>query len=338
VVTKPRLGTLHPQFGDPLQRDQSSTVSINNAALSEVEAGLSRELYYALLLLMQQNSTPMEMVQSVGEGQGAEAWRLLWKEFEPRMASRTAVEMSDIVSFQFEGDIPAAIGHFNAKLQHYKSITGREVEDDVLIGVLLKGMKDLQIRRHLILNASAFPTYKEAQAEVVRVWKAERSVSGLEKRTGVALTQETSAPTPSAPMEVDMFYTYKSAKGAGGKGKGGCYLCGGDHFARDCPGQENRGGADSFIDANECEFCGRQGHVMRKCYDWLRAAAQVRARVKGKGKGRGKAMQVMETVDRELGGDELGAKLENNTRDPQRFIFGLGVAGNTFAAQYDEQS
>ena len=82
-------------------------------------------------------------------------------------------------------------------------------------------------------------------------------------------------------------YGKQKSKGKG-KGHTGCFTCGGEHLARDCPkgggkGQERNGPYQQ----KTCYTCGKPGHIAAQCYKGGGKGDGWKGDSKGAGKGEG---------------------------------------------------
>jgi hypothetical protein len=280
--------SLNPALGDLMDRVKRSTTSVVNEVLEEEDAALSKQLHNILVLLAEEGSAPMDTLKAVGPGQGAEAWRLYHQQWVSKVAAQRVSDFQDLLAFEFKGEMLTAILHFERQVKDYEEQTGKKVDDDTLVGVLLKNTKDLQLRRHLLQKVDQLTTWSAAKQEVYKVARVSRML-------GPAGDEALSST--SVPMDVSMVQK--------GRGKGvQCFNCGGNHYVRDCPIEAETEEADwqqgfqqnykSF--SGHCRFCGEHGHREAECEEWKQASAQAtrRRRAQQKRKGRGKGKGVFE--------------------------------------------
>ena len=81
------------------------------AVLPEDQRAISNQLYYMLIVLNMQQS--LDRIVSAGTGEGLEAWRLLSQYHEPSSSTRSAGLLSELLSFNFNGDVGARILAFD---------------------------------------------------------------------------------------------------------------------------------------------------------------------------------------------------------------------------------
>ena len=50
-------------------------------------------------------NTVLQIVAGAGRGEGLEAWKLLVERYEPRLRTRYAAQLMEIMSFSLQGDL-----------------------------------------------------------------------------------------------------------------------------------------------------------------------------------------------------------------------------------------
>ncbi|CAE8743187.1 unnamed protein product [Polarella glacialis] len=194
--------------------------------------------------------------------------------------------MMDIMDFHFSADLVKSLLALDVKVREYQETHRREIDCDMLAGVLIRTYPNVHVRRHLLENAEKYKTWEDLKLAILSLCRIESlamsSGTQASTSTGADPAPRSSTGQLTVPMEVDFV-----------KGKGlECFKCGGHHFARECRERHNEGNHDDDGSFQECEFCGRRGHEQRKCYDWIRASTVARQRAKGKGRGKGKVHEI----------------------------------------------
>lgn len=150
-ILKSYLGAIDSRFPELLENVEGSDVAMYNATLTQQEVDLSSQLYYILVMLLRDR--PLDRMHNVGIGEGLEGYRQLSLEYEPKVQSRFVGLLMSILSFSFDGDIPAKVAEFERKIKEYEQQPSQSITDDVKYGVLIMGVTDLQVKQHLVRNA-----------------------------------------------------------------------------------------------------------------------------------------------------------------------------------------
>ena len=74
-----------------------------NATLDAGQVRMSEQLYWMLLMLAK--GPALQLVLGAGRGEGLEAWRILNDRCEPRLRTRYAAHLMQIMSFNLNGDL-----------------------------------------------------------------------------------------------------------------------------------------------------------------------------------------------------------------------------------------
>ena len=114
--------------------------------------------------------------------------------------------------------------------------TSFEIPDFVKAGILINGLQEEPLRRHMVLHTSRLDTYEKFRLEVTEIARAKMAVN-------------------SVPMEVDSL-RFK------GKGKGKSK----DHKEKGKPNQgKGAHGKSPDTKEMECYYCGKKGHKKSEC-------------------------------------------------------------------------
>ena len=256
-----------------------------SASLADAARGPSAALYHALIATCEHGA--LNLVERAGTGEGLEAWRLLLRKCEPQTRQTRVLRMIQILNYDFKsGDLVDQLEPLDRLIAIYTRESGKEIDDDTKIGVVIKGMEAGALREHLLLHSERCDSYEEFRNEVDTIAKA-RAAHLLE-------------PTP---MEL----------GAAGKGKGKdgkqpvvCHNCGKvGHKASDCwqrdqkgPGKgrgrgKGRGKSQNAQqpEKRKCFKCGMTNHIAKDC----RASEEKKAKYQQKLKATGQNQQSLES-------------------------------------------
>ena len=175
--------------------------------------------------------------QAAGEGEGLEAWRGLQEQWEPKSRSM-------LLGIYLE-----------------RQVQGGRPEHFVKAGILINGLQEEPLRRHMVLHTSRLDTYEELRLEVTEIARAK------------VMTVN------PVPMEVD-------ASRFKGKGKG---------IPRTTRRRARRTRHGKSPDAKEmeCYYCGKKSHKKSDC---LRRKADLE-KAKAKNEEKNEKYQKNETLD-----------------------------------------
>jgi len=85
----------------------------------------NNQLYFVLAMLVKDMA--MKRVRSAPEGHGAEAWRLLCEEYEPRRPKRFQVMLSSILRPVLKDPLGSSLDDFERQVKQYQDQSGKEV-------------------------------------------------------------------------------------------------------------------------------------------------------------------------------------------------------------------
>ena len=60
--------------------------------------------------------------------------------------------LSDIFEYKFPGPVEAAIDGLENRVKQYKALTGKEIDEDTRIGLVIARLPDRRTHEHLQLN------------------------------------------------------------------------------------------------------------------------------------------------------------------------------------------
>ncbi|CAE8595602.1 unnamed protein product [Polarella glacialis] len=287
-----------PELQKLLVSATKSAMPVPSTTMTEQENALGWQVYYALTMLCEGEAT--KLVSSCGVGQGFECWRQLHQQWAPRVAARRTADMMDIMDFHFSADLVKSLLALDVKVREYQETHRREIDCDMLAGVLIRTCPNVHVRRHLLENAEKYKTWEDLKLAILSLCRIESLAMSSRTQASTSTGAGTSTGLSTVPMEVD-FVKEKGLE---------CFKCGGHHFARECRERHNDSNHDDDGSPQECEFCGRRGHEQRKCFDWIRASTAARQRAKGKGRGKGKVHEI------DIASEEQQHKEEPEPRPP----------------------
>ena len=77
------------------------------------------------------------------------------------------MKMIGVLQWDFKsGDLLDQLESFDRACQKYTESTKKEIDDDTKIGIVIKGMKTVPLREHMLLHSERCTTYDEFREEV----------------------------------------------------------------------------------------------------------------------------------------------------------------------------
>ncbi|CAK0899647.1 unnamed protein product, partial [Prorocentrum cordatum] len=264
TVFRAYASACEPALKDAMDRAEHADAPVLNATLPDDQVRLSSQLYYMLVML--NKGLSLDRIVSTGVNEGLEAWRTLVTFHEPQSRTRAAGLLQELLSWDFEGDVPSKLTAFDRSAKRYEQAVCAELPDEIKIGMLVRSLKEGPLRHHLLLYSQRLNTWELVKAEVENL-----------RRARIATTASTGAgPTP---MDIDSLARqlaalgFKGGKGGNGKGRNG---------------KAGKGKGADDLPTKPCPICGKTGHWKRDCW-WNTTAASGKAPPKGGGgRGRGK--------------------------------------------------
>ena len=231
------VGAVYDRASDVLSWAVEQTVPISKAALLEEFGTESEDPVDNLEMMNQQLFTALQQLTE-GESQdivqksnkvGVEAWRQLYRRFDPATGGRKRNLLRAIISpgrSKLE-DLQASLSKWEILVQRYEHKIKKEMDDELKLAGL-EALVPAELEQHLLMNAARLDTYALARTEIVTYVE---SKTGLKIRDG-APAESSKSRDPNA-MDCGSF-----TKGGGGKGGGEdrtCFNCGkAGHIAKDC--------------------------------------------------------------------------------------------------------
>ncbi len=225
-----------PELAGLMERAEGSEEPVLNATLEDNEEALSSQLYYMLVMI--NKGLSLDRVISAGVNEGLEAWRTLVRFHEPQSRTRAAGLLQELLSFDFDGDVPSKLIAFDRAVKRYEQAVGSEFPDTIKVGVLVRSLKEGPLRHHLLLNSQRLETWELVKAEVENLRRAQIATGST--TTGVA------------PMDIDSLAKQIAAIAFKGKGKGQA-------------GSRGKGAAD-HLPSKPCPICGKTGPWKQDCW------------------------------------------------------------------------
>ena len=149
------------------ERVRFSDAPCYNRTLNATEHELSVQLYYTLAMLLQGRA--LDTCQTAGLGEGFETCRCLVAEYKPRLASRFVGTLTQLLSTRFSHDVEADIPAFEKVVRRYEQETGKGLDDQLKVGIVMNAVTDPGLKDHLIRNSVRLKTYVALKDELLEV-------------------------------------------------------------------------------------------------------------------------------------------------------------------------
>ena len=188
--------------------------------MDEMEDGTNKRgtILYAVLTSLVQGR-PQKILKSIQQGNGFECYRVLAAQATPQLRTRALALLQSIPqdTFSRTATLTEKLQRLDDLVEEYEGASGgKEVGDDILVGVLLKNAP-AQMRSWLLGHLKEDTPYSQVR-EAVRSWDLQTykwadSISYYQKHHERTFTDV-------VPMEVDRMEKGGKSKGKGKKGKG----------------------------------------------------------------------------------------------------------------------
>lgn len=250
--------------------------------MDEQKTTLSRQLYYMLVMLTSDDA--QSLVGNVDQGNGAEAWRRLCWEYEPNVKVRHGAVLHALLRREFgkdvNGDLAVEIERFEKDVRRYEDQSGRKLDDDVKMSILIGGMQNTKVKDHLELNASRLEKYAQMRNEVINFAVARRTWTTPEDdpmmigavpswqggwrswKGGKGDKGKYGKGDPKGKGSKSQKGDPKGGKSdKGGRGKGGRAK---DHLYYN--GYYNNSAQNNGKGGKDCQYCKKGNHAQRDCW------------------------------------------------------------------------
>ena len=119
----------------------------------------------------------------------------------------------------------AGIEAFERKVREYEKQSGKDVDDDTIIGVVILGISDPAVKEHLVRHAGRLDSWKKMRAEILEIARTQKYPPRRAPANGhwrrAQRKRAGATRTGSSPKGKDKDNKGKGKKGKEGKGSGG---------------------------------------------------------------------------------------------------------------------
>ena len=247
-VFKAYMSCISTNYIGLFERIEASRVPMPNRLLDANDKALSAQLYYVLAMLVKGRA--LDIIQNSGPGEGVEAFKKLEETYHPKVASRFVGSLTLILSTRFSSDIESELELFEKNIRRYEQESGKTLDDEILLGVVINGLQDNSMRDHIIRNSSRLTTYQLVRTELLEIARTSRVLNQM--------------PVPMEIGGVPKGKTKGKGQNKGPKGKGKSNDQKGSSSKGKGQGQSGHKGENPNKD-KECHYCHRKGHLKADC-------------------------------------------------------------------------
>lgn len=97
------------------------------------------------------------MITNCGPAGGFDAWRRLCREYEPMGRAKSAGTLMEILGFGFAADT-VSFENVDQLVSRYERKTGKSIDAELKLGVVLSNLEDERVRTHLLMNRKRLTT------------------------------------------------------------------------------------------------------------------------------------------------------------------------------------
>ena len=160
-------------------RQQGVCQSILQTHLTSMEAELSTQLFYTLVMLRQGRA--LDIAQNTDLGNGFEVYRKLVSEYRPRLASRFVGTLTQLMSHRFTASLEAEIPFFEKLVRRDEAKTGKQLDDTIKLGIIINGLQDNSLKQHVVRNSARLKTCQLLKDELLEVARTSRVLAEQSK-------------------------------------------------------------------------------------------------------------------------------------------------------------
>ena len=308
------LSCIDNRYISLLEQAKFSRSSMPNRALSEADEELSCQLYYILVMLLR--GRPLDIAYNSGMGEGLESYRRIFEEFHPRVASRYVGTLTTLLSSKFGDDVEGDLAAFEKSVRRYEQQCGKTLDEEMLLGIVVNGLKDTTLQSHIIRNSSRLKSLSDVKTELLEISRTNRVLQNLPQ-----------------PMDLGAAPWKKNDKGGKGKGKEKGKGSSKGSKSQDQGGNKQKGQGSGSNNPNpykdkECWYCNKKGHIESECRKKI-ADAKAKPKAKAKGGGKSRAPHAASPAE----GEEEPEPMSASPQEPDLCFGVVGAAPSIEASE-----
>ena len=112
---------------------------------------------------------PLDIAYNSGMGEGLESYRRIFEEFHSRVASRYVGTLTTLLSSKFGDDVEGDLAAFEKSVRRYEQESGKTLDEEMLLGIVVNGLKDTTLQSHIIRNSSRLKSFQMSRPSF---WKS----------------------------------------------------------------------------------------------------------------------------------------------------------------------
>ena len=278
IVVKSYISAIDHNAGPLMNRAETSSLPILNVNLDAATRAISTQLYYVLTMTCR--GVALDRVVNAGSGEGLEAWRLLVAAHDPRVGTRHAGMLLELLSFSFEGDILSRLEAFERKIVDYEMHTRVQMTAEIRIGTVVRQLPEGALKQHLILNMDKYDTWDEFKFEIQNLKRAQAAAQSGPMPMNIDSLSSQQLQGLANQMAALGYKGKGKGKAKGGKGQKGKS----NQYQR----HNNLSQSRTKTSGSPCQICNRPGHTKSDCWYNQDRAQQPKGKGKKGGRGAGK--------------------------------------------------
>ena len=132
----------------------------------------------------------LDKLRNSGENEGLEAYRQLYLEYNPRLKTRYVGLLLEILRYKFEGDLVTCIEAFERKVREYEKQSGKDIDDETIIGIVILGVTDASVKEHLVRHSGRLDSWSKMREEILEIARTEKCLKSTPTPMDIGATPQ----------------------------------------------------------------------------------------------------------------------------------------------------